>query len=84
MVEQVRRLRRDLHSRSGRPRSTVRPYYGGPPASGRLYAGRERGRKPPAGESLSGPGKYGSEDKNRRRGAPPGVCVFGIPRKDAG
>jgi|tagenome__1003787_1003787.scaffolds.fasta_scaffold20943025_3 hypothetical protein len=79
MVEQVRRLRRDSQSRSGRPRVAVLPYYEGTPsvadAAGRTQA-----------EScgiLVRSNSHGPGDRNRRCGAPPGVCVFGIRRNDA-
>ena len=65
----------------GRPRVTVRPYYGGLPFTG-LDAGRMN-----AGESLRDqvgrmpsvrPRKYGPEAQNRRGGAPEGVALSGL------
>ena len=66
MAEQVRRLRRDSHSRSGRPRVTVRAYYEGLPSmAGR---GTDEGGESRRidGENLSSPRKYGPEAQNRR------------------
>ena len=75
MVEQVRRLRRDSHSRSVRPRVTVRAYYEGLPSmAGRGTDEGGESRRIMGEEALSSPRKYGPEAQNRRSGAPDGAA----------
>jgi hypothetical protein len=75
MVEQVRRLRRDSQSRSGRPRVTVRANYVGLPSmAGRGTDEGGESRRIVGLEALSGPRKYGPEAQNRRSGAPDGAA----------
>ena len=81
----VRRLRMVSQTISGRPRSTVRAYYEGLPSmAGRGTDEGGESRRIKGEAALSSPRKYGPEAQNRRSGAPPGVCVFGIRRNDAG
>jgi hypothetical protein len=68
MVEQVRRLRRDSQSRSGRPRVTVRANYVGLPSmAGRGMDEGGESRRIRGEGALSSPRKYGPEAQNRRQ-----------------
>ena len=74
-MEQVRRLRRDSQSCSGRPRVTVRANYVGLPSmAGRGTDEGGESRRIRGEEALSSPRKYGPEAQNRRRGAPIGAA----------